>query len=94
MLLQYTSISWTDTRLQNDSTNTTVTVPAWVGFSAGDGVRHTSVTVDFSLSTSDLSSASNVNQSGLWVFRVDGNSTGKYEVYPGIIPHITTSSNS
>ena len=73
MVIEYSSIKWTETSLKNDSMNTTV--PAWVGFSSGDGVRFTSVTDYFSISVGDVSSASNINQSGLWIFRVDGNST-------------------
>lgn len=63
--MMYSNISWTEAQQKS----------AWVGFSAGDGVRYTSITENFSISISDISIASNVNQAGVWVFRVDGNST-------------------
>ena len=65
--------------MKNDFTITTL--PAWLGFSAGDRIRYTSITDTFSISVSDILFTSNVNQSGVWIFRVDGNSTvpgGKY----------------
>ena len=64
VLMMYTQISWT---LTNS------TLPAWVGFSAGDGTRYTSVTDTFSVSIRNLSSTSNINQAGVWIFRVDEN---------------------
>lgn len=66
VLMVYSSINWI-------STNSTL--PIWVGFSAGDGLRYTSITDKFSISISNISSVSNVNRSGVWIFRVDGNST-------------------
>ena len=59
----YSNISWTEAPIKDESTNTTL--PAWLGFSAGDGIRFTSI--------SDTSLTSNVNHSGVWTFRVDGN---------------------
>ena len=82
MLIEYSSIKWTESSSKNESINTTVS--AWVGFSAGDGVRYISITDYFSISVGDVSSASNINQSGLWIFRVDGNSTisgGQFTYY-------------
>ena len=64
VLMMYTQISWT---LTNS------TLPAWAGFSAGDGARYTSITDTFSVSIRNLSSASNINQDGVWIFRVDEN---------------------
>ena len=58
--------------MKNDSTN--ATLPAWLGFSAGDGIRYTSIIDTFSIAVGDISRISNVNNSGVWVFRVDGNS--------------------
>lgn len=69
----YSKISWTEAPVKNDPGNTTV--PAWLGFSAGDGVRYTSIPDTFSASVNDISFTSNVNESGVWIFRVDGNST-------------------
>ena len=73
VLLKYNNINWTEAPVKNDSTNTTL--PAWLGFSAGDGIRYTSITDTFSISVDDVSFTSNINQSGVWIFRVDGNST-------------------
>ena len=73
VLMMYSSIDWTATLVKNDSTN--ATLPAWLGFSAGDGIRYTSITDTFSISVGDISSTSNIKQSGVWIFRVDGNST-------------------
>ena len=67
--------------MKNDSTNTTL--PAWLGFSAGDGIRYTAITDTFSITVGDIPFTSNVNQSGLWIFRVDRNITttgGEYDV--------------
>ena len=73
VLLMYSNISWTEAPVKNDSTNSSL--PAWLGFSAGDGIRYTSITDTFSISVDDVSFTSNVNQSGLWIFRVDGSSS-------------------
>ena len=69
----YSNITWSEAPVKNDSTNTTL--PTWLGFSAGDGIRYTSITDTFSISVDDISFTSNINQSGVWIFRVDGNST-------------------
>ena len=67
-MLVYSNISWTEAPV-----NENITLPAWQGFSAGDGIRYTSITDTFSASVGNISFTSNVNESGVWIFRVDGN---------------------
>ena len=69
----YTNISWTEAPLKNDSKN--ATLPAWLGFSSGDGIRYTSITDSLSVSVDDISLTSNINFPGVWIFRIDGNRT-------------------
>lgn len=76
VIMKYDNITWTDSQLKNDST-----VVAWVGFSAGDG-QYTSVTEYISVSVNDLMSGSNINQSGVWIFQVDGETAVSGGEYP------------
>lgn len=69
----YTNISWTETPVKNDSVD--ATLPAWLGFSAGDGIRYISITDTLSISVGDISFHSNLNNPGVWIFRVDRNNT-------------------
>lgn len=73
ILLVYRDISWTEAPVKNDPTNTTL--PAWLGFSAGDGIRYTSISDMFSIFIDDISFGSNVNHPGVWTFRVDRNNS-------------------
>ena len=73
VILAYDQVTWTVGYTKNNSES--FTEPVWVGFSAGDGERYTSVVDHFSIDVGDLLLKSNVNESGIWIFRVDGNST-------------------
>lgn len=63
-------IQWT-TGEQPDGSGGTEPTPALVGFSAGDGVRFTSVQGSQTEAIINITMTSNVARPGVWVFKVD-----------------------
>lgn len=62
---------YADGEIQWTVSNDNLTVPAQVGFNAGDGIRFFAVPESRKLEIINIDTTSNVDIPGVWMFRVD-----------------------